>query len=113
MYIYIRLSTYNGLLTIPVQCSTDQYHTGKFSTVGQLSEVEEHATTWGGGGLNGQPAVFHVAMYRLHTKGEVVISLGNQARGVQPACTMTTQNSKIRLISSIALKSRLITYLST
>ena len=40
-------------------------------------------------------------------------SLGNQARGVLPACTMTTQNSKIRLISSIALKSRLITYLST
>ena len=31
------------------------------------------------------------------------------ARGVQQACTMTTQNSKIRLISSIALKSRLIT----
>ena len=30
--------------------------------------------------------------------------------GVQPACTMTTPNSKIRLISSIALKSRLITY---
>ena len=29
---------------------------------------------------------------------------------MQPACTMTTQNSKIRLISSIALKSRLITY---
>ena len=47
--------------------------------------------------------------YRLHTKGEVTKSLGNQARGVQPACTMTTQNSKIRLISSIALKSRLIT----
>ena len=44
---------------------------------------------------------------------EVAKSLGNQARGVQPACTMTTQNSKIRLISSIALKSRLITYLST
>ena len=43
---------------------------------------------------------------------EVAKSLGNQARGVQPACTMTTQNSKIRL-SSIALKSRLITYLST
>ena len=42
---------------------------------------------------------------------EVAKSLGNQARGVQPACTMTTQNSKIRLISSIALKSRLITYL--
>ena len=33
---------------------------------------------------------------------EVAKSLGNQARGVQPACTMTTQNSKIRLISSIA-----------
>ena len=32
------------------------------------------------------------------------------ARGVQPDCTMTTQNSKIRLISSIALKSRLMTY---
>ena len=47
--------------------------------------------------------------YRLHTKSEVAKSLGNQARGVQPACTMTTQNSKIRLISSIALKSRLIT----
>ena len=46
--------------------------------------------------------------YRLHTKGEVAKSLGNQARGVQPACTMTTQNSKTRLISSIALKSRLI-----
>ena len=44
---------------------------------------------------------------------EVAKSLGNQARGVQPACTMTTQNSKIRLISSIALKSRLITYLTT
>ena len=44
---------------------------------------------------------------------EVAKLLGNQARGVQPACTMTTQNSKIRLISSIALKSRLITYLST
>ena len=44
---------------------------------------------------------------------EVAKSLGNQARGVQPACTMATQNSKIRLISSIALKSRLITYLST
>ena len=29
-------------------------------------------------------------MYRLHTKGEVAKSLGNQARGVQPACTMTT-----------------------
>ena len=26
-------------------------------------------------------------MYRLHTKGEVAKSLGNQARGVQPACT--------------------------
>ena len=26
---------------------------------------------------------------RLHTKGEVAKSLGNQARGVQPACTMT------------------------
>ena len=25
---------------------------------------------------------------------EVAKSLGNQARGVQPACTMTTQNSK-------------------
>ena len=45
-------------------------------------------------------------LYRLHTKGKVAKSLGNQARGVQPACTMTTQNSKI---SSIALKSRLIT----
>ena len=44
---------------------------------------------------------------------EVAKSLGNQARGVQPACTMTIQNSKIRLISSIALKSRFITYLST
>ena len=33
-------------------------------------------------------------MYRLHTKGEVAKSLGNQARGVQPVCTMTTQNSK-------------------
>ena len=44
---------------------------------------------------------------------EVTKSLGNQARGVQPTYTMTTQNSKIRLISSIALKSRLITYLST
>ena len=33
-------------------------------------------------------------MYRLHTKGEVAKSLGNQARGVQPAFTMTTQNSK-------------------
>ena len=53
----------------------------------------------------------HVITYRLHTKGKVAKSLGNQARGVQPACTMTTQNSKIRLISSIALKSRLITYL--
>ena len=42
-------------------------------------------------------------MYRLHTKGEVAKSLGNQTRGVQPACTMTTQNSKIRLISSIVL----------
>ena len=31
----------------------------------------------------------------LHTKGEVAKSLGNQARGLQPACTMTTQNSKI------------------
>ena len=50
---------------------------------------------------------------KLHTKGEVAKSLDNQARGVQPACTMTTQNSKIRLISSIALKSRLITYIST
>ena len=40
---------------------------------------------------------------------EVAKSLGNQARGMQPACTMTTQNSEIRLISSIALKSRLIT----
>ena len=30
-----------------------------------------------------------------------------------PAYTMTTQNSKIRFISSIALKPRLITYLST
>ena len=47
-------------------------------------------------------------MYRLHTKGEVAKSLGNQAQGMQLACTMTTQNSKIRLISSIALKSRLI-----
>ena len=43
-------------------------------------------------------------MYKLHTKGEVAKSLGNQARAVQPACTMTTQNSKIRLISSIALE---------
>ena len=54
--------------------------------------------------------------YRLHAKGVrhlVAKSLRNLARGVQPACTMTTQNSKIRLISSIALKSRLITYLST
>ena len=72
-----------------------------------------------------QPAC---TMYRLHTKlrarllsdlatecrrHKVAKSLGNQAQGVQPACTMTTQNSKIRLISSIALKSRLITYLST
>ena len=40
---------------------------------------------------------------------EVAKSLGNQARGVQPTCTMTTQNSKIRLIISIALESRLIT----
>ena len=54
-----------------------------------------------------------LALCRLHTKGEVAKSLGNQARGVQPACTMTTQNSQIRLISSIALKSWLITYLST
>ena len=54
----------------------------------------------------------YMCMYRLHTKGEVCgtrLLLGNQARGVQPACTMTTQNSKIRLINSIALKSRLIT----
>ena len=29
----------------------------------------------------------------MYTKGEVAKSLGNQARGVQPACTMTTQNS--------------------
>ena len=51
--------------------------------------------------------------YSLHTKGEVAQWFSNrvpqaqwfrnQARGVQPACTMTTQNSKIRLISSIAL----------
>ena len=34
------------------------------------------------------------AKYRFHTKGEVAKSLGSQARGVQPACTMTTQNSK-------------------
>ena len=33
---------------------------------------------------------------------KVAKSLGNQARGVQPACTIPTQNSKIRLISSIA-----------
>ena len=38
-------------------------------------------------------------MYRLHTKGEVAKSLGNQARGAQPACTKIIQNSKIRLIS--------------
>ena len=44
--------------------------------------------------------------YRLYIKGEVAKSLGNQTQGVQPACTMTTQNW---LISSIALKSRLIT----
>ena len=50
---------------------------------------------------------------RARLRHSVAKSLGNQARGVQPACTMTTQNSKIRLISSIALKSRLITYLST
>ena len=43
-------------------------------------------------------------------RNKVAKSLGNQARGVQPACTMTTQDSKIRLISSIALKPRLITY---
>ena len=43
-------------------------------------------------------------------RNEIAKSLGNQARGVQPACTMTTQDSKIRLISSIALKPRLITY---
>ena len=42
--------------------------------------------------------------YRLHTKGEVAISLSNQARGVQPACTMTTQNSKTRLISCPEVK---------
>ena len=58
-------------------------------------------------------------MYRLHTKGsrcigytpckgEVAKSLGNQAQGVQPACTMTTQSSKIRLISSIALVDNLV-----
>ena len=29
--------------------------------------------------------------YGLHTEGEVAISLSNQARGVQPACTMTTK----------------------
>ena len=40
---------------------------------------------------------------------KVAKSLGNQARGVQPACTMTTQNLKVRLTSSISLKSRLIT----
>ena len=33
-------------------------------------------------------------MYRLHTKGEVAKSLGNQAQGVQPDCTMTTQIQK-------------------
>ena len=33
-------------------------------------------------------------VYRLHTKGEVAKSLGNLARGVQPACTMTTQKFK-------------------
>ena len=41
--------------------------------------------------------------YRLHTMGEVAKSLGNQARGVQPACAMTTQNSKIRLILEVTL----------
>ena len=46
--------------------------------------------------------IYHPIEYRLHTKGEVAKSLGNQARGVQPVCTMTTQNSKISLISSIA-----------
>ena len=51
-----------------------------------------------------------VIKYRLHTKSEVAKSLGNQAQDVQPACTMTTHNSKIRLISSIALKLRLIPY---
>ena len=50
-----------------------------------------------------------IYVYRLHTNGEVAKSLGNQAGGAQSACTMTIQNSKIRLISSIALKSRLIT----
>ena len=44
--------------------------------------------------------------FRFHTKGEVAKLLGSQARGVKPACTMATQNSKIRLISSIALRSR-------
>ena len=34
----------------------------------------------------------HVSKYGLHTKGKVAKSLGNQARGVQPACTVTTQN---------------------
>ena len=38
----------------------------------------------------------------------VTKSLGNQARGVQPACTMTTQNSKIRLISSIVKVDNLV-----
>ena len=34
---------------------------------------------------------------RLHAKGEVAKLLGNQARGVQPACTMIKQNSKISI----------------
>ena len=38
---------------------------------------------------------FYTFLYgRLRTKGEVAKSLGNQARGVQPACTMTTQKFK-------------------
>ena len=39
---------------------------------------------------------------------KVAKSLGNQARGVQPACTMTTQNSKIRLISEVKVDNLLI-----
>ena len=34
---------------------------------------------------------------RLHAKGEVAKLLGNQARGVQPACTMIKQNSALKV----------------
>ena len=56
----------------------------------------------------GLPGFSPASIYTLHTKGEVAKSTKPEVCNHAAACTMTTQILKIGLVSSIALKSRLL-----